>query len=111
MAQSGAMSAQEGPAPAILSSSLALFGANRLQELAVFSAEGGACQQVPTVFQGLAQLLFTPPAANFTVVAVKQNLRRAQAAEVRRTRVMRVIEQPPRAVLRAGNAFDISGDL
>ena len=48
--------------------------ADRIQQLAVFAAQGCAFQQIGPVSEGLAQLLLAAPAADGLMVAVEQGL-------------------------------------
>lgn len=73
--------------------------AEGFEKPAILVAQSGSFEQIGAVPECLAQLLLAPPAADLLVVAVEQNLRRLQAAEFRRARVMRVIEQSAGTVL------------
>ena len=71
----------------------------------------GFLQQVGAVGEGLAELLLAAPAADLPVVAVEEDSGSAEAGELGGAGVVGVVEQAAGAVLGAGDALGISGDV
>src|SRR5580658_845864 len=83
----------------------------RIQQLPVFGAQRSMFQQIRAVGEGFAELLLAAPAADGQVVAVEEGFGHRQALELGGAGVMRIVQQTAGAVLGAGNAFLIRGDL
>src|SRR5215831_1610163 len=97
--------------PADRRSSLLAFALNRLQHPPILIAEGSPLQQVRPISQRLAQLLLTPPTPNLLVIPIQKDIRRAQPAKLRRPRIVRIVQQSSRSMLRARDAFFDGLDL
>src|SRR5271165_2029647 len=69
---------------------------NLAQKLAIFLAQLRTIQQIRSIRQRLLQRPASPPPPNFIVVPIQQRFRDRHPAKLRRTRVMRIIQQAAR---------------
>ena len=83
----------------------------RFQRPPVLGAQRRPLQQLRPVSQRLLQLLFAPPAPDLGVIAIHQDLRGLKSAKLRRPRVMRIVQQSSRPMLRPRNPLHIHVDL